>query len=154
MNSLEVLGAVIIPESEQEKIAELICSKEDPDHCYQICVKIVDSNTMKRYNKRYRGLAETTDILSFVTAELPFCESDLTFTEDGFPDKPIRFCDIIIDINQLFYQRDSNIIEDNYRTVLIHGLLHLIGYDHIRSADAEKMRAKEEYYFKLTQGDI
>ena len=32
MNSLEVLGAVIIPESEQEKIAELICSKEDPDH--------------------------------------------------------------------------------------------------------------------------
>ena len=68
MNSLEVLGAVIIPESEQEKIAELICSKEDPDHCYQICVKIVDSNTMKRYNKRYRGLAETTDILSFVTA--------------------------------------------------------------------------------------
>jgi len=36
---------------------------------------------------------------------------------------------------------------------LIHGLLHLIGYDHIRSADAEKMRAKEEYYFKLTQGE-
>ena len=80
---------------------------------------------MKRYNKRYRGLAETTDILSFVTAELPFCEEDITFAEDDYPGKPIRFCDIIIDINQLLYQRDSNNIEDNYRTVLILSLIHI-----------------------------
>jgi len=153
MNSLELIGETIIPESEQEKIAALICSCEDPEHTYQICVKTVDSETMKHYNKRYRGLNETTDILSFITADLPACEIEITDSEDEFSTKPIRICDIIIDINQLFYQRDSNIIEDNYRTVLIHGLLHLIGYDHIRSADAEKMRAKEEYYFKLTQGE-
>jgi ssRNA-specific RNase YbeY (16S rRNA maturation enzyme) len=71
MNSLEVLGAVIIPESEQEKIAELNFLKKILITVINLC-KIVYSNTMKRYNKRYRGLAETTDILSFVTAELPF----------------------------------------------------------------------------------
>ena len=45
-------------------------------------------------------------------------------------------------------------MEEEYRAVLIHGLLHLVGYDHIHSADAEKMKKKEEYYFRQTQGEL
>ena len=154
MNSLELIGETIIPESEQEKIAALICSCEDPEHTYQICVKTVDSETMKHYNKRYRGLNETTDILSFVTADLPACEIEITDSEDEFSAKPIRICDIIIDINQLLQQKGIRNMEEEYRAVLIHGLLHLVGYDHIHSADAEKMKKKEEYYLRQTQGEL
>lgn len=154
MNSLELIGETIIPESEQEKIAALICSCEDPEHTYQICVKTVDSETMKHYNKRYRGLNETTDILSFITADLPACAIEERDEEDGFSAKPVRICDIIIDIKRLFQQKGIRTLEEEYRAVLIHGLLHLVGYDHIRSADAEKMNKKEEYYLKQTQGEI
>ncbi len=66
----------------------------------------------------------------------------------------MRICDIIIDIKQLFQQKGIRTLEEEYRAVLIHGLLHLVGYDHIRSADAEKMNKKEEYYLKQTQGEI
>lgn len=153
MNDLELLGEAIIPELSLQKIADLICSTEDPAHSYQICVKMVNSATMTKYNKLYRGLNEPTDILSFITAELPPCQIDEQFREDGFSAKPIRICDIVIDINQLLRQKDSRTIEDEFRAVLIHGLLHLVGYDHIHSTDAEKMYKKEEYYFKLTQGE-
>jgi len=66
----------------------------------------------------------------------------------------VRICDIIIDIKRLFQQKGIRTLEDEYRAVLIHGLLHLVGYDHIRSEDAEKMNKKEEYYLKQTQGEI
>lgn len=154
MNSLELIGEVIIPESTQEKLAELICAQEDPEHCYQICVKTVDSEAMKHYNKQYRGLNATTDILSFITADLPVGNLDLTLEEDEFNGKPVRICDIVIDIKQLFLQKGKRTMEEEYRAVLIHGLLHLVGYDHIKSADAEKMKKKEEYYLELTEGKI
>ena len=154
MNSLELIGEVIIPESTQEKIAKLICAQEDPEHCYQICVKTVDSEAMKHYNKQYRGLNATTDILSFITADLPVGNMDLDLAEDEFNGKPVRICDIVIDIKQLFLQKGKRTMEEEYRAVLIHGLLHLVGYDHIKSADAEKMKKKEEYYLELTEGKI
>ena len=50
------------------------------------------------------------------------------------------YADIIIDINQLLQQKGIRNREEEYRAVLIHGLLHLVGYDHIHSADAEKMK--------------
>ena len=53
MNSLELIGETIIPESEQEKIAELICSREDPEHSYQICVKTAGIVTGKQIGRAH-----------------------------------------------------------------------------------------------------
>lgn len=63
-----------------------------------------------------------------------------------FPPNRARICDIIIDIKRLFQQKGIRTLEDEYRAVLIHGLLHLVGYDHIRSEDAEKLKKKEESF--------
>ncbi|MBP7310497.1 MAG: rRNA maturation RNase YbeY [Candidatus Cloacimonetes bacterium] len=145
MTSLEIFGSPILSHKELLAIADLICSEEDPFHRYQISLACVESAEMEYYNKLYRGKAGTTDVLSFVGAELdPGKEIGRNNTDETA--LPLRNCDIIIDIKQLYSQKGIRTIEEEFRTVFIHGLLHLVGYDHIRQRDKEKMEEKEEYY--------
>lgn len=141
MSSLEITGESGMPPTELMHIAQYICEQEDPQRDYQISLMLVSSIEMQNYNRVYRGKNESTDILSFVSEDLP-----------GH-DKPVRLCDIIIDTKQLVKQKGNRTFEDEFRIVLIHGLLHLLGYDHIRSRDQEEMKIKENYYLKQLQGE-
>ena len=89
---------------------------------------------MRKINRQYRGADETTDILSFVSDEL-----DLNGRKS-------HICDIIVDINSLEIQKGINSLIEEFWQVLIHGLLHLAGYDHITLADRKKMEDAEEKY--------
>jgi len=145
MSEIEVLGACPVAQQELDVIVQAIFPCEDPDKDYQISLLMVEDEEMKHYNKVYRGLDEATDILSFVTATIPAGEPG---------DSRMQvICDIIIDTKQLIRQKGFETIECEFRKVLIHGLLHLLGYDHIRNADKEIMSNKEEYYQKQLQGE-
>jgi probable rRNA maturation factor len=153
MFDLEIIGEASIAEEEIHKISKLICEAEDPLHDYQICLKIVDSEEMQNYNRSYRGKDGTTDILSFISDEIILTDVSQDL-EDGLDvNLPLRLCDIIVDTNQLIRQKGNRTLDDEFRIVLVHGLLHLVGYDHIRTRDAEEMRIKEEYYIKQLQGE-
>jgi probable rRNA maturation factor len=146
MTELEIIGTACLPETEIIELAGFICKTEDPANDYQICIKLVDSEEMRQFNRVYRGVEKDTDILSFVSSELPFCNSNLA--NPAGQDKPqsLKMCDIIIDINQLARQKGNKTLEEEFRIVLIHGLLHLVGYDHVRKQDACEMETKENYY--------
>jgi len=123
-----------------QKMADTIIGAEAPDISYEICIALVDSAEMEHYNKLYRGVARNTDVLSFA--------SDILLL-DGHP---TRQCDIIIDTNQVFMQKGSKTFKEEFWQVLIHGLLHICGYDHIRAADKRKMEDAEDNYRKQIPG--
>ncbi len=152
MGKLEVTGNAVFSYAELQKMAETICRAEDPRHLYQISLACVESGEMERFNKLYRGKTGTTDVLSFVGAELD-PHKELGAENDDPEALPLRICDIIIDIKQLYAQKGIRTIEEEFRTVFIHGLLHLVGYDHIRVRDKEKMEDKEDYYKNLLRGE-
>lgn len=124
-------------------IAETICAAEAPDTDFQISLQLVKSEAMREFNRLYRGVNRVTDVLSFAGDAIVL---------DG---RKTRLCDIIIDTNQVFLQKGANTFREEFWLVLIHGLLHLTGFDHIRTADRRKMEDAEENYRKqITEGVI
>jgi len=142
MTNVEVQGELppSIPKEQILVMAKQICQNEAPDSNFEISIQLVDSTVMREYNRIYRGVNRSTDVLSFVGDEI-----DL----GGFR---TRLCDIIIDTNQVFEQKGSKTLSEELWLILIHGLLHLMGYDHIRTADKKKMEDAEDNYRKQIPG--
>lgn len=91
---------------------------------YEISVAYLDKEDLRELNKRYRNLDRTTNVLSFI-----------------YETKPILRGEIIISRYSVEEKKES------FLKLYIHGLLHIIGFDHIKKSDREKMRKKEEEYF-------
>lgn len=121
-----------------EAIALSICAEEMPEREVELSLLICDSVTMRKLNRCYRGKDKETDVL--------------TFLSDPMPQKPdaeglgILIGDIVVDINQADRQKGSHSLETELQLLFIHGLLHLLGHDHIKPQDKKTMEHKEEYY--------
>ncbi|MDE5654123.1 MAG: rRNA maturation RNase YbeY [Clostridia bacterium] len=108
---------------------------------------IVDEDTIKEVNREYRGVDSVTDVLSF-----PSLDAKLPFVAEDYPmDIDISSGEIMLGEIMLCYSRaveqsveygHSKERECSY--LVLHGLLHLLGFDHIEQEDKEKMREQEE----------
>ena len=107
---------------EIEKIATFITDKD-----FELI--IVDNDIIQSINKEYRNIDKPTDVLSF----------PLDIVCDGMPIGSIIIsADKVKEGAKIF----NHSIEDEFKLLLIHGLLHLIGYDH--EIDNGEMRQKEK----------
>lgn len=96
---------------------------------------IIDNRLMRKMNKEWRGMDRTTDVLSFA------------WTEGGnFPGKETPLGQIFISYPRITVQaKECGVgLREELVRMFIHGLLHLIGYDHTRIKDAKKMFALQE----------
>lgn len=108
---------------------------------------IVDEDTIKDVNKQYRGVDSVTDVLSFPSLEvkLPFVAEDYPLDIDPSSGE-IMLGEIMLCYSHMAEQSaeygHSKERESCY--LVLHGLLHLLGFDHIEQLDKEKMREQEE----------
>ncbi len=105
----------------------------------ELSVVVTDDETVMELNRRYRGVDEPTDVLSF----------GLDDRDDGFaafPDAPTLLGEIVISYPTAERQAAAagRPLEDELAHLLAHGVLHVLGYDHERPAEARRMRAREE----------
>ncbi|HMK60131.1 MAG TPA: rRNA maturation RNase YbeY [Dissulfurispiraceae bacterium] len=101
-----------------------------------VSVLLVGDNRMRALNLAYRGIDKTTDVLSF--SQLEGIVVEQVSTDIG---------DIVINPVQAARQAADRGIDVGLemRHLLVHGLLHLIGYDHEKDRyNAMKMRKKEK----------
>lgn len=91
---------------------------------------VVDNNYIHELNKNYRGIDRETDVISFAL------EDDKTF---NLEDRILG--DIYISIDRVYSQAldygHSNLRE--FCFLAVHGMLHLLGYDHMKKSDEEVM---------------
>ncbi len=103
----------------------------------EIDIIICNNQTIQNYNREYRGKDSATDVLSFPI------ESDMITT---FTDIPLG--SIVISADFVWEKakefRHSN--QDELSLLFIHGVLHLLGFDH--EIDSGEMRRKEEETIK------
>lgn len=100
----------------------------------EISIVFVDDKYITRLNREYRGLDSPTDVLSF-----PMDDPGI------LGDEPVPLGDIVISLETL--ERDSPVLGGflYYLALLVvHGLLHLLGYDHESDEDAEVMEELEK----------
>ena len=127
-----------------EKIDELDNLK---DFLYKVCedenllnvmfnVIIVDNERIHEINKEYRGIDRETDVISFAL------EDDKSFNRSD-----IRILgDIYISIDKVRSQsiEYGHSFKRELYFLAVHGLLHLLGYDHMKKEDEEVMFKKQE----------
>ena len=101
----------------------------------EVHVLLADDATLKRLNKTFRGKNKATDVLSF-----PAGPSTVFF---GEPDAPELAGDLAISLETAARQaeRFNHTLFDEVRILLVHGLLHLAGFDH--ETDSGEMAARE-----------
>ena len=112
----------------------------------ELSVLVTDDQEIRRLNREYRGKDRPTDVLSFAQMEeLPADGAGRGGAADaGRP--PLPLGDIVISLETASRQAQAMALSaaERLRTLLIHGLLHLLGYDHERSpAEARRMFARE-----------
>lgn len=108
----------------------------DSDEPASLALRIVSIDEMQSLNHRFRGKDEPTNVLSF-TADIPdVVAPDL----ESRPLGDIAICAALVEREA---KAQDKSIEAHWAHLAIHGLLHLLGYDHEQEAEAEAMEAME-----------
>jgi probable rRNA maturation factor len=107
---------------------------------YTVSIVIVSESTIQNLNFQYRGKDSITDVLSFNLS------NDYNNTELILGEIFICYNKVLLQAQQLGHG-----VEYEIASLCIHGLCHLIGYDHQNDDEYEIMRAKEKELLKLVE---
>lgn len=98
----------------------------------ELCLRLVSCEEMSNLNKTYRGKSSTTNVLAF-PANLP---SDVDSRLLG----DIVICAEVVNREAEEQHKTS---EAHWAHMVVHGTLHLLGYDHVARNDARLMESRE-----------
>jgi probable rRNA maturation factor len=118
----------------EEAFIETCVGRALADAGGELVVRIVDSAESARLNEQYRGKAGPTNVLAFPAGDAPVPELSAAMLGD------IVICADVVAREAL--EQDKP-LEDHWAHMIIHGCLHLAGYDHEVEADARRMEQRE-----------
>ena len=98
----------------------------------ELGVRVVGPAESRRLNARYRGKDKPTNVLSFPAVELP-----------AGPERPLGDLVICPDVLRVEAREQRKSLRAHWAHLVVHGTLHLVGYDHEDSADADRMERRE-----------
>jgi len=99
----------------------------------ELHIELIGDHRMQRLNREYRGKNVPTDVLAFSQREAPSRRSSL-------------LGDVVISVHAALRQANArhHSVDEELAVLLIHGILHLCGYDHERGEpEARRMRRRE-----------
>ncbi|WP_165252345.1 rRNA maturation RNase YbeY [Adlercreutzia sp. ZJ304] len=135
-----------------QQLAQYIIAEEQKPFTTEVSITFVDNETMAKLNSQYRGKSGPTDVLSF---ECDSVEDDLSATL--LPQNPVyELGDVVIavDVAEAQSSEFGQTFQQEIELLLVHGLLHLCGYDHIVDDEAEIMEAREDELLKRWRNEI
>lgn len=153
------LVAEWIKESLAAAFRELKICRDD----LEICFLITNDEEVRNLNKTYRGIDKPTNILSFPSGMLlsdligdaececdacagdEFEEDELSFLDDLGEDYPNIIGSIAISYDTVLRESAEQEIslQDHMCHLVVHGILHLVGYDHETDKEAQEMESLE-----------
>lgn len=107
----------------------------------ELCIRLVDPEESRELNHQYRGKDKSTNVLSF-PFEVP----------DDIPLNLLGDLVICAEVVRREAEEQNKPLHNHWAHMVVHGTLHLIGYDHINDEDAEEMEQLEREI--LAQLDI
>lgn len=107
------------------------------DRSAEVSIVLVDDEEMHELNKHYRGIDKPTDVLSF---------SQLEGETPEIADMPVVLGDIVISVDTAGKQAEQRgrALSDELDLLVVHGMLHLLGYDDQTDEGADEMREHEK----------
>jgi probable rRNA maturation factor len=147
--SVEILHEEIEAVSEQlQKLMErcLQAAAELEEVSGEVVVTLVDDARIHELNRQYRGVDRPTDVLSFAMNESGEGEMDIFIDEDELDQFPNMLGDIIISVPRAQAQAEEygHSLERELGFLVVHGFLHLLGYDHGTEEEEKEMFSRQE----------
>ncbi|MDN5315376.1 MAG: putative rRNA maturation factor [Clostridiales bacterium] len=114
-------------------------------------VSFVGPVVIRRVNKEYRDVDQTTDVLSFPMLDLQdgqfksdLTDSDFEITADG--KRKLLLGDILLNLHRAYQQAEEygHSLEREIAFLFVHSLLHLLGYDHMDEQRERIMIARQK----------
>ena len=107
---------------------------------FEISILLTDTKNMKNLNKQFGKINKDTDVLSFPAEEKNFFKKDLKLK------KKIYLGDIALSYQYIeeIVKKQNISFDDYFKKSLIHGVLHLIGYEHDSLKKYKKMNLLEQ----------
>ena len=104
----------------------------------EVSIVLADDDHVRQLNRDYRGQDKSTNVLSFANVE------DLNAVGPSGPE-PVMLGDVIIayGVAASEAQAEDKSLSDHLSHLVIHGMLHLLGHDHLEDAEAERMETLE-----------
>lgn len=126
-----------------QRIAQAAVTKHLDDNYYEVSILLTDDAEIHELNRQYRDVDSPTDVLSFAL----MTDDDATdLYEDKVEGEPELLGDIIISAPTALRQSEEygHSFERELAYLTVHGMLHLLGFDHMSDSDKAAMRAEEE----------
>lgn len=130
----------IVYEDIEKYIIDVLTKEYESDREVYVSVLLTGNEEIQRVNREFRDKDMPTDVISFAY-------HDNDEADNGLYDS---LGDIIISLERVEEQRKDygHSFKREFYYVLTHGLLHLMGYDHMEEEEKKVMRAKEEEILK------
>ncbi|MHB0976272.1 MAG: rRNA maturation RNase YbeY [Candidatus Aquicultorales bacterium] len=115
-------------------LAERVLESEDVPEAAELSIAFVETEEMRRLNKTYRGIDDATDVLSF------------PMEKEAVPGgEPFLVGDVVIapEIARIQAEEAGHSYDAEIGLLLVHGIFHLLGYDHQNPEEGEEMERKE-----------
>ncbi|MFC3039094.1 rRNA maturation RNase YbeY [Virgibacillus xinjiangensis] len=124
-----------------QKLLDYTAKTENIPQEAEISVNFTDNDEIQELNRNYRQKDKPTDVISFALQETVEGEPEIS-GDDG----PLILGDIVISIDKAKEQAEEygHSIERELGFLAVHGLLHLLGYDHMEKEDEKKMFSRQE----------
>jgi len=110
-----------------------------------LSVVITDDEAVQELNRRFRGVDASTDVLAFGGAQ----EGDFVTA----PGEPAYLGDVVISYPRAVAQAEEcgHSVDRELALLVVHGVLHLVGYDHVDEAERVEMWARQNEILGLVE---
>ena len=136
-----------LEEEELCNICSFVLAQEGVERPCYVSLSVVDDDEMHELNRAWRDIDAPTDVMSL--------ECERPDDPDLAPGEPCELGDIVLAPAYIAAQaaRFGTTPADESRLLLVHGMLHLLGYDHLEDDEAEVMEAREDEICALMKSD-
>jgi len=126
-----------VDEGSIRRLAAEVLRQEEVGGETELSLIITEDEAIRELNRRFRGVDAPTDVLAFgAGAEKHFVSA---------PEDPPYLGDVVISYQRAQAQAEElgHAVAEELKLLVIHGILHLLNYDHQEEAAAQKMRERE-----------
>jgi len=138
-------------------VAKQVLVAQDADSRVELGLVITSQERVQQLNQSYLGKDEPTDVLAFSMLPEPLAtgESEVSSAFAQPPDGVLHLGEVIISYPQAVIQAEEHrhSVKREIAILIIHGVLHLLGYEHDKPELERQMKIREEEILSYTEGN-
>ena len=137
-------------------VAEQVLVAQDAGSRVEMGLVVTSQERVRQLNRNYRGRDEPTDVLAFSMFPEPLATGEAKSPFAQPPDGVLHLGEVIVSYPQAVIQAKEHhhSVKKEIAVLVIHGVLHLLGYEHDKPEPERQMKSREEEILSRIDGEL